>query len=274
MPDELIPDWLIPPEEAPFSFVRNVWNNTAYCFDGIYLSSATPSSQSPVVTTIINDSIRRELNMSTATVSRKKPLVIPDKDGKSIELAEDMLVMHETGCCHHTLSRVIRITPGRSIREHLVVIKPIHSREEHTVYLKHLTFVAGKQEEKTKVLHCEEEEKEKVLSLIERTENFHKNMYRALQRVDNYNSKSDYRLLRNLYDIVTLACVPSQHRWFWSTVAESLDDPRKVSYATNMELSDDNKRRRKCGIAGFLKKQTIEEHGFSFTKEEANRLGY
>ncbi len=65
---------------------------------------------------------------------------------------------------------------------------------------------------------------------------------------------------------------PQQHPWFWRAVTESIEDPRKVSFATSMLDVDNNSRRRFCSVSKFLKGKA-REYGADFTDEEANRIG-
>ncbi len=64
-----------------------------------------------------------------------------------------------------------------------------------------------------------------------------------------------------------------EHLWFWRTVAESVEDPRKVSFAYRPEDTEDDDRRRFCSMAKFLKGRA-RQHGAKFTDEEADRIAF
>lgn len=250
MPDELLPQGIFDYIEYP----RSEWNTD------LVLS---PVYRYPIVPSYYNRSL---LCMPAMLESPEKPtLKILDKDGKEHEPTVGMLVTHRTGCCHDTVSRITTVYPESKASNQTLYLKPLHSRDDHCVYVSDVRFVSKEEDSLPP--------EDKNPPLIDRIENFHRNLHRAINRVSSSYNRSDKNLLDKLYRIVTLYDVTNQHRWFWATVAESLDDPRKISYATSIELSDDNKKRRKCGISGFLRRKA-DEYGFHFTSTEAERIGY
>jgi hypothetical protein len=60
--------------------------------------------------------------------------------------------------------------------------------------------------------------------------------------------------------------------WFWSSVAESMDDPRQFSYAPTKEAYDINAKRKRCRVAKFLK-TVAKRFGLELTNAEADRIG-
>ena len=65
----------------------------------------------------------------------------------------------------------------------------------------------------------------------------------------------------------------TEHLWFWRSVAESVEDPRKVSFAYRSEDVEDDDKRRFCSMAKFLKGRA-RQHGAKFTDEEAERIAF
>jgi hypothetical protein len=60
--------------------------------------------------------------------------------------------------------------------------------------------------------------------------------------------------------------------WFWKSVAESMDDPRQVSYAPTKEAYDINAKRKRCRVAKFLK-TVAKRFALELTNAEADRIG-
>jgi hypothetical protein len=93
--------------------------------------------------------------------------------------------------------------------------------------------------------------------------------------VDRAQSEYDRALLQRL-DYLLCPSLRDPRRWFWASVAESLDNPQQVSYAAKMEWMDNDTRRFRCSITKFLKKPSVREmcgEGYAFTDEEAKRVG-
>lgn len=81
----------------------------------------------------------------------------------------------------------------------------------------------------------------------------------------------DRELVVRFYDQLTR---PTDCHWFWLSVAESLDDPRKISYAPDKSVCDNDARRRKIGIARFLKGPARKIGGACWRDEDADRLAF
>jgi hypothetical protein len=60
--------------------------------------------------------------------------------------------------------------------------------------------------------------------------------------------------------------------WFWQTLAESADDPRKVSFAPSPEFVDNNQRRRFCSIKKLLNLCNAKFEYCGFTDDEIRRI--
>jgi hypothetical protein len=108
-------------------------------------------------------------------------------------------------------------------------------------------------------------------SLPVRIDRLRRNMDSLLTKVSN---SSDARLLGRFRTLLRFG--PSgadKHLWFWNTVAESFDDPRKISYAPSMDLVDNDRRRRCCAVSRFLK-NAGRKAGACFTDTEADRIAY
>ena len=201
--------------------------------------------------------------------AKKSTPVIKTKDGEDVIPEAGMLVRFSKGCCHNTLARLVSVNIAARARDHSLQVIPIHSRDQHTVYLQDTVLVS-----RTPLAVVEGN---KEPPLVERIENFHRNLYKLLQKLSNSRSlktnSADYALINKLFRTLTLFDVATEYRWFWSTISESLDDPRKIAYATSEESVDLDSRRRKCGITRFLKGKA-KLHGLNFEAAEADRIGY
>jgi hypothetical protein len=116
-------------------------------------------------------------------------------------------------------------------------------------------------------LSSEPPDDDKGMSLADRHQNLKSNLARASDRCD-YGSDG-YDLLNR---VVEKLKYPEQDHWFWWSVAESIADPRKISYAPAMRDVDNNARRRYCSVAKFLK-GPARQKGLSITDAEADRVG-
>ncbi len=115
-------------------------------------------------------------------------------------------------------------------------------------------------------LSSEPPDDDKGMPLHERHKNLRRNLARARDRT---GGGIDYSLLNKLVDYLQY---PTEHKWFWWSVAESCDDPRQVSYATSVLDVDNNIRRTRCRMSKFLK-GIARRMGFEVTNEEADRIG-
>ena len=124
-------------------------------------------------------------------------------------------------------------------------------------------------------LSSEPSDDSKEPTLERRCANFRANLRAARDKVlAAYSAEvngafDDYRLMERFVDFINY---PHVHRWFWYAVAESSEDPRKVSYAARPEDVDTNARRRFCSVSRFIRGKG-REYGLDFTDAEAIRIG-
>lgn len=116
-------------------------------------------------------------------------------------------------------------------------------------------------------LSSEPPDDDKGMPIADRNRNLKNNLSRAISRCDG--GSDDYHLL---YRVVEKLEYPEQDHWFWWSVAESISDPRKISYAPTMRDVDNNARRRYCSVSKFLK-GVARQKGLSITDVEADRMG-
>jgi hypothetical protein len=91
-----------------------------------------------------------------------------------------------------------------------------------------------------------------------------------LDRAYRMSSYDDRMTLGKLTDAIYKE--GGENVWFWKSVAESMDDPRQVSYAPTKEAYDINAKRKRCRVAKFLK-TVAKRFGLDVTNAEADRIG-
>ncbi len=95
-----------------------------------------------------------------------------------------------------------------------------------------------------------------------------------LMKARNACSKSDWGYIDSIFWFVSKPYnLGKENAWFWESVAESADDPRKISYATEKRLVDNDRYRKRCSVAKFLK-GPARSFGLNTSDEEADRIAF
>jgi hypothetical protein len=178
------------------------------------------------------------------------PLLIKDRDGNEHEAKQGMLVLARPGI----VGRIGRMFPG--------------SREMQVCSIS--GWDGYHPVEEVTLLSAEPRTEEKGRPFLERRQQLMNNISRAHMRCLDAGDDEGKRLIQKLWDCLHRS-VSRPDYWFWSTVAESLDDPRKISYAPDMLFIDNDTRRRYCSMKKFLKGAVQREY-CDFTEEEIERL--
>jgi hypothetical protein len=182
------------------------------------------------------------------------PLMILDAAGNEHELRQGILVISE-GCDDEGFAgRVGRIS--RADVDGYDEVRVIVAEESWSFNQRDLRFLSAEPKGETKEPH-----------LHERRQRLLGNLRRARARCEG-ESYEDFSAIRRLMDIITEGEKGSF--WFWRTVAESFDDPRKVSFAPEPVFVDNDARRRFCSIKKLM--QWANTKGLSsFTDDEIAR---